>query len=393
MRVLLATTTTPDDRKTVACTRALAKSGFWVAVGGDAFWGQAFYTRSLSRRVHIPHPGLGIPRFIEAINEHIVRDHCDVVLPMNDYTTVALTRNRDSLAPEVATALPPAKALDVAGDKLQTQALAQGLGIETPHTFAVKDEGDLREFSAQLEYPCVFKLRRGSGAVGMQVIQTRDQLLDTYQTPRGPSDMAFDREHVLVQEYVPGEVHDACVVCEHGEIRAGLTQKRLRAYPAEGGIGTVVETTQEPELLDRARTLLQALRWHGPAQVEFKIDPQTGRTWLLEINGRFWGSTGVAIRAGINFPLLTCKLALAEDLGSSPEYAVGLRYRFPFPFSLLALAEKGSRRQSLRDFFAPRRDTFSDLMWSDPLPLIAEVLYIGRRAWQRRSLRPVKQRL
>ena len=199
--------------------------------------------------------------------------------------------------------------------------------------------------------------------------------------------MAFDREHVLVQEYVPGEVHDACVLCEHGEIRAGLTQKRLRAYPAEGGIGTVVETTQEPELLDRARTLLQALRWHGPAQVEFKVDPQTGRTWLLEINGRFWGSTGVAIRAGINFPLLTCKLALAEDLGSSPEYAVGLRYRFPFPFGLLALAERGSRRQSLRDFFAPRRDTFSDLMWSDPLPLIAEVLYIGRRAWQRRSLR------
>ncbi len=156
MRVLLATTTTPDDRKTVACTRALAKSGVWVAVGGDAFWGQAFYTRSSSRRVRIPHPGLGIPRFIEAINEHIVRDHCDVVLPLNDYTTVALARNRDSLAPEVATALPPAEALDVAGDKLQTQALAQGLGIETPHTFAVKDDDALRELSARNSSTLVF---------------------------------------------------------------------------------------------------------------------------------------------------------------------------------------------------------------------------------------------
>ena len=393
MRVLLATTTTPDDRKTLACARALARSGAWVAVGGDSLWGQAFHTRSTRRRVRYPHPRLGIPPFIESINEHFERDHYDVVLPMNDYTTVALTRGRESLNPAVATALPPAASLEVAGDKLETLALAHRLGVEAPKTLVAEGIDDLREITEGLDFPCVLKLRRGSGAVGFQVIENHRQLSAAYQQQRGPSDIAFDREHLLIQEFVPGEVHDVCVLCEHGEIRAELTQKRLRAYPAEGGIGTLIETTQRPELVDRAKTMLEALRWHGPAQLEFKVDSKTGRTRLLEINGRFWGSVGVAIQAGLDFPLLTCKLALAEDLGPRPEYDVGLRYRFPFPFGLLALADGGSRRQTLRDFFGPRRDTFSDLSWSDPLPPIAEALYIGRRAWQRHSLRPVKERL
>lgn len=393
MRVLLATTATPDDRKTVACARALAKAGAWVAVGGDSFWGQAFHTRSARRRVRYPHPRLGIPPFIDSINEHVGRDRYDVVLPMNDYTTVALTQGRESLDPAVATALPPAASHEIANDKARTAELAVSLGIDTPTTFAVENDDHLRKIADQIEYPCVFKLRRGSGAVGFQVIEGREQLSAAYEQQRGHSDIAFDRDHVLIQEYVPGEVHDACMLCERGEVRAGLTQKRLRAYPIDGGIGTIVETTHEPELLGHARRLLEALRWHGPAHVEFKVEPATGRTWVIEINGRFWGSTGVAIRAGIDFPSLTCKLALGEDITGPADYTGGLRYRFPFPFGLLALAERGSRRQSLRDFFAPRRDTFSDLKWSDPLPVMAEVLYIGQRAWQRRSLRPVKQRL
>lgn len=393
MKVLLATTATPDDRKTVACARALARAGASVTVGGDTFESQAFYSRSVRRRVHYPHPRLGIQQFIEAINEHVEHDHYDVVLPMNDYTTVALTRSRDLLHSNVATALPPIESLEVASDKSRTQALAERLDIVTPTTLEVQNDDHLREIADSIDFPCVVKLRRGSGAVGFQVIASRQQLLKTLQRPRGPSDIAFDREHLLVQDYVPGEVHDACVLCDHGEIRAGLTQKRLRSYPKEGGIGTLVETTHEPELLRHAKRILESLLWHGPAQVEFKVDPETGRTWLLEINGRFWGSTDVAIQAGIDFPLLTCKLALGEDVDPVSDYAFGLRYRFPFPFGLLALTDGSSRRQVARDFFAPQRGTHSDLLWSDPLPLVAESLVIARRAWRRRSLRPTKRRL
>ena len=50
--------------------------------------------------------------FVEAVRTHVERNHYDVVLPMNDYTTIALTRQRRRLAGAVATALPPTEALE-----------------------------------------------------------------------------------------------------------------------------------------------------------------------------------------------------------------------------------------------------------------------------------------
>lgn len=393
MKVLLATTSTPDDRKTVSCARSLARAGASVTVGGDEFWGQAFYTRSVSGRIRYPHPRAGIQPFIEAINEHSGSSGCDVVLPMNDYTTLALTRHRDALPTGLATALPSIEASEIAGDKLRTQELARRLGIEAPDTWEIANKESLHQLADRIDYPCVVKLRRGSGAVGFQIIPDRQVLTAAYTAPREASDLAFDRDHLLVQEYVPGEVHDACVLCRHGEIRAAFTQRRIRTYPRQGGIGTLLESTREPGLLERAQRILAELEWHGPAQVEFKIDPQTGHIRLIEINGRFWGALDVPVRAGVDFPLLTCRLALEGDVAPVFDYEVGLLYRFPFPFGLFALGDRETRGRAARDFFAPRRATRSDLRWTDPLPVVAEFLFIARRAWRRRSLRPAKERL
>ena len=116
MRVLLATTATPDARKTVACARSLARAGAWLAVGGDELWGQAFYSRFVARRVRYPHPRNGVDSFIEALLELIERWSIDAVLPMNDYTTLAMSRRRERLRGQVATLLPPTDAVELAAE-------------------------------------------------------------------------------------------------------------------------------------------------------------------------------------------------------------------------------------------------------------------------------------
>lgn len=393
MRVLLSTTATPDDRKTLCCARALARAGAWVAVGSDRFWGQAYYSRFVRRRVRYPHPRLGVSEFIAALDRHIESEGCDVVLPMNDYTTWALTHHRGDLSAAVATALPPASSLETVEDKADCLEIAHGLGIETPISIEIANRRELLEAGERLGYPCVLKLRRGSGAVGFRVIHGRNELITAYETPHPPSDPTFDRDHLLVQEYIPGETRDACFLCDRGQPRAELTQRRLRSYPRDGGVGTLVETTHEPRLLERGRSVLAALDWHGPAQVEFKVDPKTDRTWLIEINGRFWGSLDLAVHAGVDFPLYTCRLALGQSVSTQSIYPVGLQFRWPFPFGLLAMGTRGSRLQAAWEFFGPRRDIRSDLVWNDPLPLAAEALYIGRRGWERGSLRPSKDRV
>ena len=62
--------------------------------------------------------------------------------------------------------------------------------------------------------------------------------------------------------------------------------------------------------------------------VEYKIDAATGAPYLMEINGRLWGSLQLAIDAGVDFP----SLLVASAMGTPPEpvrsYHVGTRSRW-----------------------------------------------------------------
>ena len=80
-----------------------------------------------------------------------------------------------------------------------------------------------------------------------------------------------------------------------------MTQRRVRTYPVDGGVGIIDETTDEPELKEQAIGLLKAMKWHGPALVEFKIDARDGKAKLMEINGRFGGGAGFGRSGGDGF--------------------------------------------------------------------------------------------
>jgi predicted ATP-grasp superfamily ATP-dependent carboligase len=163
-------------------------------------------------------------------------------------------------------------------------------------------------------------------------VRTPDELSARIAAYReGPSDLVYDFSQAVVQEYVPGELHDVCLLFNRGEPRAVLTQRRVLMYPRDGGVGVVNETTAERDLCEPAIALLRALDWHGPAQVEFKRDSRDGRPKLIEVNGRFWGTLDLSIRAGVNFPLLAARLAAAGEVEPAPPYRVGLRYWWPVP--------------------------------------------------------------
>src|SRR5206468_3161317 len=53
-----------------------------------------------------------------------------------------------------------------------------------------------------------------------------------------------------------------------------------------------------------------------------------GTFYLMEVNGRFWGSLQLAIDAGVDFPFLTCELALGREPDPPKSYEVGVRSRW-----------------------------------------------------------------
>jgi predicted ATP-grasp superfamily ATP-dependent carboligase len=226
-------------------------------------------------------------------------------------------------------------------------------------------------------------------ALGLQYAGSPQTLLERYPLKTQVSDPHFDFSRPLVQEFVPGRIHDVCALFNRGRPKAVLTQKRLLMYPERGGRGIECETTDEPELKEKAISLLRELEWHGPAQVEFKRDSRDGVFKLMEVNPRFWGTLELSIRAGIPFPQLACRMLVDDDITTASTYQVGLRFRWLVPYLLPRLLHSKHRLGLLVDLVRTRDQIPNEIRFSDPLPHLVHPIYLllGRLRRSNRELR------
>jgi len=389
MNVLLLATQSPDDRKTLCVIRALARAGIRFTLASNSFMGRSFHSRYLRNRALVPHPVTSPEKFLHALDNIVADGSFDVLLPTGDYTTFAMSRYQAEISGSAGIVVPPFDSALICKDKQATSGLAANLGIAVPRTFCPKDRAELEYLARDLGYPCVIKPRKSAGGVGMSLVSSPGALLDAFDALPAASDPIYDFSRPLIQQCIPGQVHEVCALFNRGQPRALLTQKRLLMYPSHGGAGIYNETTDEDDLREKAVTLLRALNWHGPAQVEFLREDSTGTPYLLEVNGRFWGTLDLSIAAGMNFPVLACCMAAEGDVECPSTYRVGLRYRWPYPFAILHATETGRWVGTVKDFLVPRRATRSDLDLTDPFPLIMEALYSLER-FRRRGFKTLR---
>jgi predicted ATP-grasp superfamily ATP-dependent carboligase len=166
-----------------------------------------------------------------------------------------------------------------------------------------------------------------------------------------------------------------------------FSHRRIRENPPSGGGSVYSESTVADErLVKQSEKLLEHFSWRGLAMVEFKIDRATGTAYLMEINGRVWGSLQLAIDAGVDFPSLLVAAACGEQPRAAAPYRVGVRLRswWPDVDHLLARVRHSPERLSLppdapdrssviRDFFRWRRgDRMETFRFHDPAPFFRD---------------------
>ncbi len=294
----------------------------------------------------------------------------DFILPFGNTSCYAVSKHCDRLKRAgVRFMAPDFETFRFAHDKAKTLDLCRSLGIETPQSFVGLDEKGLEEIAGELRYPVVIKARSGVGvSTGLRYANDKVELLRFYRevTSFEARTGAFDFTLPLIQEFVPGFIHDACTVTDRGRVLAVLTQRRHIMYPIYGGVGAVNVTTHNRTVRGHATRILEALKWHGPAQIEFKFDERDGKYKLIEINPKLWGTLDLSIKAGVDFPGMIRDALLGRAPAREPTYEAGLRYKFWFPQAAIAY------RQLVREFGvwgaidrAPYRRTFTDIDGKD----------------------------
>jgi len=189
---------------------------------------------------------------------------------------------------------------------------------------------------------------------------------------------------VLLQRHVSGVGEGFFALRWQGRLVAMFAHRRLREKPLSGGVSVYRESIALDERLALpGRRLLDTLDWTGVAMIECKRDPATGQQYVMEMNGRFWGSLQLAIDAGVDFPALLARCIAGDVPLECPSYRVGVRSRWfwgDVDHLYLRLKSGGPRVAPILDLLRMRsgRDYGEIWRWTDPAPFLAESLqWIG----------------
>lgn len=278
-----------------------------------------------------------------------------------------------------------------ASDKRNVLSMARGLRIPVPDQIVLTGTAEAARLdSTTASFPVVIKPGRsvaGEGAgrfkVGVSYARTPDELTSMLaDTPAA----AFP---LLLQQYIDGPGVGIFLLVWNGTVLARFAHQRIREKPPSGGVSVLAESVAADEsLFQQSEALLAALRWQGPAMVEYKRDRSTGRHYLMEVNGRFWGSLQLAIDSGVDFPALLVAAALGECPQPVTNYRVGVRTRWWWGDVDHLIARfragddfrLGTRLHALRHFVWPGTRVNNEVCrLGDPWPAVQETLDWLRR--------------
>jgi len=382
----------------LACARSLHRAGWHVTlvdhdVQAKAFFSKACAHKHVVRRSPATHPDDYAREILDFLRETKI----EVVVPVTDAAIFALLPYADELGKLAAVPWPSPDALRAAADKDATFRQAAELGFAIPGTWPVDNADAL---PGDLRYPLVIK-PRSSMVEGRKVAVT--YAADEASLRETLNDMPAGAFPVLLQERIVGPGEGYFGVWRQGEPVVECAHRRIREMPPSGGVSTLREAIALPDdMRDKARALLKKWKWHGPVMVEFKRGDD-GRPYLMEVNGRLWGSLQLAVDAGVDVPLASVLVALDETVPPMP-YCPGVHTRWllgDFDATLTRTLKSESAlhmppdarsrgawlRDFLLDFFRPgvKSEVFR---CRDAGPFKAEL-----RAWIANKWRMVKRRL
>jgi predicted ATP-grasp superfamily ATP-dependent carboligase len=319
-----------EQRAALAAVRSLGRAGHRVLVVAQRRASLAGCSRHASRAFLVPDPMRDPAAFTEAVGEHIHAEQVDVLLPISEAALMTLLAARDRFG-TCRIPFPSVEVFRKVCDKSAVLALAPRIGIAIPEQRVIQSRAEAVQLDqGELHFPLVLKPWRTvaegeGGRVKLNVLHAGDRSALEAHLARLP-DAAFP---LLLQRRIVGPGAGIFLLLWNGELRALFAHRRLLEKPPAGGVSVYSESiAADPALVERSRQLLDQLGWQGVAMVEYKLDAATGVPYLMEINGRLWGSVQLAIDAGVDFPALLVACALGEAPSPVTTWRTGTRLRW-----------------------------------------------------------------
>jgi carbamoyl-phosphate synthase large subunit len=281
----------PPEAVVAACDANPAKRSELERAGRP---GVRFYT--------VPH-ARSQESFIRAVNQIIVREGIDTVIPTVDEELMVFSYRPGHFNARVVVS--PYRTVSICNDKALLYESMKDQPF-CPRYIVTDSRKELLDFAPGSVF---VKPRIGRGSRGARLFRDAGDV---------PNEL-ITKANVFC-EYLPGQEYTVDLMCDlSGRPVLAVPRKRLEV---SRGISVAGETERNPEIEESVIKICGILSFIGPTNLQFKAG-SSGRFMLVEINPRFSGGLPITAEAGANMPLLLHDM-LAGRQARPPEWREGI---------------------------------------------------------------------
>jgi predicted ATP-grasp superfamily ATP-dependent carboligase len=313
-----------DMRIFLAVTRALGRAGKIVHVAPFDNQAPALKSRYVAKIHDLPNYASDKRAWLQAFRTLIKSHNIELVIPCTDPRIIMLHEQRDELQ-DVKLAIPSSAAMDWLFDKEMTHGLCDQLGVKVAPAARLAASDTAESLIARFNLPMVIKPRRSywndqlGSADTVHIVKDHVQLAALLPTLTRP-------ERWLVEGYFQGAGIGISILASEGRIFQAFQHRRLREGFGGSSSYRISEKLHAGMLAD-ARKICTHMKHTGVCMFEFRFNDQIDDWILLETNARFWGSMGLAVHLGLDYPSALRTLMIEGREIPQPDYAAGVRSR------------------------------------------------------------------
>jgi predicted ATP-grasp superfamily ATP-dependent carboligase len=380
-----------EQRAALAVVRSLGRAGYRVCVCSSRERSLAGASRYCRKAATVGDALTDPLTFLADVTALVRAWDADVVIPVSEAALLSILPARERVG---AAQIPfaDAETFRRVSDKDCVLRIAPRFGIGVPQQWTVAHREAIDEIRRDaLAFPLVIKPSRSIGeGNGQRAKLTVRYANDHRQLDAQLAEVEKSAYPLLLQRRLRGPGVGVFLLLWDGKTIGVFSHRRIREKPPSGGVSVYCESIPaDPSLVERSRALLEHFGWRGVAMVEYKFDEASGAPYLMEVNGRFWGSLQLAVDAGVDFPTLLLRAAAGRNPTPVLQYRTGVRSRWWWGDvdHLLARlrqrsdrfespADGGGKLRALRDFLVVWRpgDRNEILRLDDPRPFLRETI-------------------
>jgi carbamoyl-phosphate synthase large subunit len=255
-----------------------------------------------------PVPRIDDPAYVPALAELCARHDVRAVVPLTDLDLEVLARARaDGLLPGF---VPDPEIAVATFDKYATHQLLQSFGLPSPPTVLPGEP--------VASFPVMVKPRWGSGA--RNIFAAKDAEAAAFL-------VRYIEEPAMLQRLMDGPEFSIDTLSDlGGRCLNAIPRTMIESRGGESIKGTVID---DPELVDLARRVVEALGTRGPCTVQVFRDREIG-LGITDVNTRFGGAFPGPMYAalpGRTYPELIVRMAAGEEIEPHVgEYRSGMTF-------------------------------------------------------------------